>query len=75
MFCKEFSRPVELLGDMQFQIYLYFLAKQHYLASALQVIDNGIGPAVYGAEDMMVDYAYLADDQNAALPSQVGGCS
>ena len=54
---------------MQFQIYLFFLGKQHYLASALQVIDNGIGPAVYGTEDMMVDYAYLADDQNHALPS------
>ena len=49
-----------------------FLLVQHLSTkSALRVIDNGTGPAVYGAEDKMVDYAILAADQKAALPSQV----
>ena len=39
--------------------------------SALVVIDNGVGPPSYGAEESIVDYALLAADQNAALPSQV----
>ena len=48
-----------------------FVAHQLIPTSALVVIDNGVGPAAYGTEESIVDYALLAADQNAALPSQV----
>ena len=48
-----------------------FVAHQLIPTSALVVIDNGVGPPSYGAEESIVDYALLAADQNAALPSQV----
>ena len=41
------------------------------MTSGLRVLDNGLGPAVFGAEEEVVDYALLAKDQKAALPSQV----
>ena len=50
---------------------LLLLAHQISLISGLRVIDNGLGPAVYGPEEDIVDYALLADDKKAALPSQV----
>ena len=43
--------------------------------SGLRVLDNGLGLPVYGAEDNVVDFASLANDQKADLPSQVGSCS
>ena len=43
--------------------------------SGLKVLDNGLGLPVYGAEDNVVDFASLANDRKADLPSQVGACS
>ena len=56
---------------MQLLMNLFFLVHQLDTTLGLRVIDNGLGFPVYGGEDAMVDYALLADDQNAALPSQV----
>ena len=50
---------------------LFFLAHQLKITSGLRVLDNGLGPAVFGAEDIVIDYALLASDQKASLPSQV----
>ena len=50
---------------------LFFLAHQLKITSGLRVLDNGLGPAVFGAEEEVIDYALLAKDQKAALPSQV----
>ena len=57
--------------SMQLFANLVLLAHQLSLTSGLRVIDNGLGLAVYGAEDSVVDYALLASDKKAALPSQV----
>ena len=56
---------------MQLLTNLFLLAHQLNLISGLRVIDNGLGLAAYGAEENIVDYALLATDQKAALPSQV----
>ena len=50
-----------------------FLLAVHQLcgASTLQVIDNGLGLAIFGAEDLVVDYAVLAADKKATLSNQV----
>ena len=50
-----------------------FLLAVHQLCatSALQVIDNGLGLGIFGAEDLMVDYAVLAADKKATLANQV----
>ena len=56
---------------MQLLTNLFLLAHQLNLISGLRVIDNGLGLPVYGAEENIVDYALLATDQKAALPSQV----
>ena len=50
---------------------LFLLAHQVSSALSLRVIDNGLGLTVYGAEANMIDYAQLASDQKADLPSQV----
>ena len=50
---------------------LFFLAHQLSLTSGVRVIDNGLGLAVYGSEDTMVDFALLAADTKASLPKQV----
>ena len=41
------------------------------LTSGLRLIDNGLGLPLYGAEERVVDYAFLALDQNATLPGHV----
>ena len=56
---------------MQLVTDLFLLAHQLSLTSGLRLIDNGLGPPVYGSEESIVDYALLAADQKAALPSQV----
>ena len=56
---------------MQLFTNLFLFAHQLRLASGLRVLDNGLGLAVYGSEEKVVDYAVLASDQKAALPSQV----
>ena len=50
---------------------LFFLAHQLSLTSGVRVIDNGLGLAVFGSEDTMVDFALLAADTKASLPKQV----
>ena len=52
-------------------LFLLAIAHQGSLISGLRVIDNGLGVRVLGAEETMVDYALLVDDQKADLPSQV----
>ena len=56
---------------MQLLANLFLLAHQLRATSSLRVIDNGLGVRVLGAEETMVDYALLVDDQKADLPSQV----
>ena len=56
---------------MQFLLNLFFLAHHHRNIFGLRVIDNGVGFPVHGAEENVVDYALLAADQKATLPSQV----
>ena len=56
---------------MQLLTNLILLAHQLQMTSGLRLLDNGLGPAVFGAEEEVVDYALLAKDQKAALPSQV----
>ena len=59
------------LDIMKLWTNLFLLAHQVSSALSLRVIDNGLGLTVYGAEANMVDYALLASDQKADLPSQV----
>ena len=57
---------------MQLLTNLFVLAQQLGLTSGLRVIDNGLGPPVWSSEENGVaDYALLAIDKKAALPSQV----
>ena len=56
---------------MQLLTNLVLVAHQLSLTSGLRVIDNGLELAIYGAEEGVVDYALLASDQKAVLPSQV----
>ena len=56
---------------MQLFANLVLLAHQLSLTSGLRVIDNRLGFALYGDEESIIDYALLASDQKAALPSQV----
>ena len=53
------------------QLSIFLLAQQLSALSALRVLENGLGLPVYGAEETILDYALLADDPKAALPSQV----
>ena len=55
---------------MQLLTNLCLLSHQLILASGLRVIDSGLGPHVY-REKNVVDFALLAADSKAALPSQV----
>ena len=55
---------------MQLFTNLFLLSHQLCLTSGLRVLDNGLGlPG--NNEESIVDYALLASDQKAALPSQV----
>ena len=53
---------------MQLLTNLCLLSHQLILASGLRVIENGLGEHVYTE---FVDYALLASDSKATLPSQV----
>ena len=48
--------------------HLFLILQQ---SSAQKVIGNGLGIAIAGAEEKIVDYAELAVDEQANLPSQV----
>ena len=56
--------------DMIVKVYLLLL-QQAWITSAQKVIGNGLGFSVLGAEELIVDYAELAADKEANLPSQV----
>ena len=49
----------------------FLLAHQVKTTFGLRVISNGLGLPVYGDAEKTVNYALLASDQKAALPSQV----
>ena len=74
---KVLSRTFDRIGQfsktetMQFVTNLFLLAHLLSLSAGLRVIANGLGLPVYGAEENVVDYAQLAVDKKAALPSQV----
>ena len=59
------------LKSMQALTNLFLFSHQLCLTSGLRVLDNGLGFAVYGSEESIGDYALLASDKKAALPSQV----
>ena len=48
---------------------LFLLAHQLCTAFGMRLIDNGLGLGVFGAKEKMTDYAFLAIDQKAALPT------
>ena len=56
---------------MQWLAYVILLLRQDYITTALRVIENGLGLPIFMEEDIMFDYAILADDQKDALPTQV----
>ena len=56
---------------MQLLVNLFFLAHQLRTTFGLRVLDNGVGFLLWGPEENIVDYALLAADQKATLPSQV----
>ena len=56
---------------MQLLVNVFFFAQLLRTTSGLRVVDNGLGALVWGAEEKIVDYALLAADQKATLPSQV----
>ena len=57
--------------DMIVKVYSLLLLQQSWITSAQKVIGNGHGIAIAGAEEKIVDYAELAVDEQANLPSQV----
>ena len=65
------QKQVFKTGKMQALRILFLLAHQLSTTFGLRVIDNGLGLPVFGAEEKMVNYAFLASDQKAALPTQV----
>ena len=68
------QRLTELINrteSMHELVKYFFLAFQLRITFGLRVIDNGVGFPVHGAETNVVDYALLAADQKATLPSQV----
>ena len=56
---------------MQLLANLFLLIHQLSFTSGLRMIDNGLGLPVYGSQEKIVDYALLAADTKATLPSQV----
>ena len=50
---------------------IFLFWQEFALTVGLKVIDNGIGPIVFGAEEKMVDYAVLTEDPIADLPDEV----
>ena len=56
---------------MQLLVNFFFLAHQLRTTFGLRVLDNGVGFLLWGPEENIVDYALLAADQKATLPSQV----
>ena len=65
------QKQVFKTDTMQVLRILFLLAHQLSTTFGLRVIDNGLGLPVFGAEEKMVNYAFLASDQKAALPTQV----
>ena len=62
----------ERIESMQLLVLnLFFLDHQLRTTFGLRLIDNGLGPPKYGEEETIFDFALLAADQKATLPSQV----
>lgn len=57
--------------DIMRLINLLLVAHKLCAASTVKVIDNGLGDTLNGLEEKIVDYALLAADEKANLPSQV----
>ena len=64
----EFINRTESVHEL---VKLFFLALQLRTIFGLRVIDNGLGPPQFGAEESILNFAFLAEDQKATLPSQV----
>ena len=60
-----------MLNVLQMLSKLFLLAHQLVISSGLRVIDNGLGQPMFGVEEEVVNFAELATDQKASLPSQV----
>ena len=56
---------------MQLLSNLFILSCRLSPNSGLRMVQNGLGPGVFGVEGKIVDYAILAADQKGSLPSQV----
>ena len=68
------QRLTELINrteSMHELVKLFFLALQLRTSFGLRVIDNGLGPPQFGAEESISNFALLAEDQKATLPSKV----
>ena len=65
-----FQSLTTLTDIMQLLTNLCLFSHQIILASGLRVIGNGLGEHIY-TEKNVVDYALLASDSKATLPSQV----
>ena len=66
----------ERIESMQLLVLnLFFLDHQLRTTFGLRLIDNGLGPPKYGEEETILDFALLAADQKATLPSQVKNMS
>ena len=59
------------LTTMQMFPHLFLIAHQLKTTLGLKLIDNGLGLPVFGAEEAIVDFALLAGDKKATLPSKV----
>ena len=68
---QRLTESINRRESMHELVKLFFLALQLRTIFGLRVIDNGLGPLVFGAEENIVDFALLAADRKATLPSQV----
>ena len=58
-------------GTMKLPTLLVLLLHQNDIASALRMIENGLGEPIFMDETLIENYAILADDKKANLPTQV----
>ena len=56
---------------MQWLTYAILLLQQNCITISLRVIGNGVGLPIFLEEETMFDFAVLADDEKATLPTQV----
>ena len=68
---QRLTESINRRESMHELVKLFFLAHQLRTTFGLRLIDNGLGPPKYGEEETILDFALLAADQKATLPSQV----